>query len=329
MTTVNASQSNVEKLESTRTNTNVVGTDTAMNIFGACGSSAVKMFKKTENTPEIDEHKFDEFMIITGLAWMFTDTGQNLFLTGPTGAGKSSFVEQFCARIGMPVYVVACHGKLEFNDLIGSWHLCDTGKKWADGPAIRAMKEGSVLLLDEVNFLDASVIGGLNRLFDGRPYYIIETNETVVPHPEFRIACTSNPFDPKYKGVKKMNAAFLDRVLAEKVDYLDPLVEAAILNKKVPGLSSWIIDLTIGIAGLVRTQFKEGEMETTISTRGLIRWGKMIKMYGKSLAEATKAKDAAKCSEILNRALGTAVTNRADPVEQQAIEALIVKTLKL
>lgn len=309
--------------------TNVIGTSTAGALFGVCGGSSVKMFKPTENTPRLIEHNFAEHMIITGLAWMFAGVGQNLFLSGPTGSGKSSFIEQFCARIGMPVYVVACHGKLEFYELIGSWHLCAEGKKWEDGPAIRAMKEGGVLLLDEINFLDASVIGGLNRLLDGMSFYITETNETVTPHPEFRIACTSNPFDPKYKGVKKMNAAFLDRVMAETVDYMDPLDEAKILNHNVPGLASWIIDSIVGIAGQVRNQFKDGEMETTISTRGLIRWGKMIKMYGKSLADATTKKDTAKCCEILNRALGTAVTNRSDPAEKQAIEAILEKTLKL
>lgn len=301
---------------------------TANELFGVCGAAPIGMFDSTENTPVLQEHSFSQDMVILALAWMYAGAGQNLYLTGPTGSGKSSFIEQFCARIGMPAYVVACHGKLELNDLIGAWHLCEGGKKWVDGPAIRAMKEGSILLMDEVNFLDPSVVGGLNRILDGMPYYVPETNETVKPHDNFRVAMTSNPFDPKYKGVKKMNAALLDRMLAGVVDYMPAPEETKILNKAVPGIDGWIIEFIVNIANTVRSQFKEGSMETTISTRGLIRWGRMILMYGRSLQEAAAKDDRAKCCEILCLSLGQAVTNRSDPAEKSAIESIIQKTLK-
>lgn len=306
----------------------------AKDLFGVCGDAVIPLFAPTENTPKIADHTFGESMVILAIAWMFTDTGKNLFLSGPTGSGKSSFVEQFCARIGMPIYVVGCHGKLEFSELLGSWCLTNENgnlvKKWIDGPMARAMKEGAVLLLDEANFLDPSVTGGMNRVLDGMPYYVPETNETIQPHKNFRIAMTSNPFDPKYKGVKKMNIALLDRFLAETIDYMEPKEEAKIMNRAVEGLSGVTIEFMISVANAVRAQFIAGEMETTISTRGLIRWGKMaIRMYNKSLVEATAKKDVKDICEIFSRTLGCAVTNRSDPAEKAAIDAIIEKSLKL
>lgn len=304
----------------------------AQELFGVCGNAPIPLFTQGEHTPKLMDHNFSESMIILGIAWMFTDTGKNLFLSGPTGAGKSTFVEQFCARIGMPVYVVACHGKLEFNELLGSWCMINENgnliKKWVDGPMARAMKEGVVLLLDEANFLDPAVTGGLNRVLDGMSYYVPETNETIHPHEHFRVVMTSNPFDPKYKGVKKMNIALLDRFLAETVDYMSPLEEAKVINKTVDGMSSWIIEFIISVANTVRTQFKAGEMETTISTRGLIRWARMIKMSNRSLIDATSKKDTQRTCEILTRALGHAVTNRSDPAEKAAIDSIVEKSFK-
>lgn len=311
-----------------------VAVKTAQELFGVCGDAKIPMiFTRTENTPKATEHTFSESVVILGIAWIFTDAGKNLFLSGPTGSGKSSFVEQFCARIGAPVYVVGCHGKLEFSELLGSWCLINENgnlvKKWVDGPMARAMKEGAVLLLDEANFLDPSVTGGLNRVLDGMSYLIPETNETIQPHENFRIAMTSNPFDPKYKGVKKMNIALLDRFLAETVDYMSPTEEAKIVNNAIKGMSAWIIEFVISVAGDVRTQFKAGEMETTISTRGLIRWVKMIRMSKKSLSDALTQKDTMKCVEIMNRTLGHAITNRSDPAEKAAIETIIQKLLQI
>lgn len=304
--------------------------ETCQKVFGVLSDAPVDIFTSpSEHIPEVIEYTFTEDMVILGISWMFAGVCKNLFLSGPTGSGKSSFVEQFCARIGMPVYVVGCHGRMEFGDLSGSWCMTKDGKKWIDGPLSRAMKEGAVLLLDEANFLDPSVTGGLNRILDQMPFYVPETNETIHPHKNFRVAMTSNPFDPKYKGTKKMNIALLDRFLAGNVDYMSPLEETIILHRQVPSLAGWLNEFIISIAGSVRNQFKEGEMETTISTRGLVRWGKMLSMYKKSLTDAAQKKQHEKCCEIICKALGNAITDRSDPSEKQAINAMIETSFTL
>ncbi len=82
---------------------------------------------------------------------------------------------------------------LKFQELIGRVVLNKDGSTgWQDGPAIQAAKAGGILLLDEMNFLRPSVVGGLNALLDAGRYVIPETGEDVPIHPDFRIAATAN-----------------------------------------------------------------------------------------------------------------------------------------
>jgi len=202
-------------------------------------------------------------------------------------------------------------------------------QKWFDGPLIRAMEEGAVLLLDEGNFLDPSVIGGLNGPLDGTPVYIPETNRLIYPHANFRVMMTGNPIGPNYKGVKKFNIALLDRFLVGSVDYLDPVEEAGVVNNCIPKLESWVIELLIKTVTEVRNQFKNDEMETTISTRGLITWARMLKVFGSALAKAVEANDVDNSVKIICKALDMAVTFRSPEVERQSIHLFIKNTFNI
>ena len=71
-------------------------------------------------------------------------------LKGPTGCGKTRFVDHMAARLGRPLYTVACHDDLSAADLIGRYLLRGGATEWADGPLTRALREGAVCFLDEV-----------------------------------------------------------------------------------------------------------------------------------------------------------------------------------
>lgn len=73
-----------------------------------------------------------------------------LLIKGPTGCGKTRFIAHMAARLGLPLYTVACHDDLTAADLVGR-HLIGDGKTvWCDGPLTRAVREGGICYLDEV-----------------------------------------------------------------------------------------------------------------------------------------------------------------------------------
>lgn len=283
--------------------------------------------------PDNPSHSFTEAHARLLVAWVWAGVSKNLMLTGPTGSGKSSMVEVFAARTGWPLFRVACHGRMEFQELVGAWRMASVpggGQewKWADGPLLAAMKVGGILLLDEGNFLHPAVIGGLNTILDGAPLLVPETGEMVQPHPDFRVAFTANAVAhdmdaANYRGIQRQSIALLDRFLVGTVDYLTPMEESKILHAKCKHLAGPFIQLLVEVAGDVREAFKQGEMTTTISTRGLIRWGKMLLANGRSLADASARGATEEVLACLNGALHAAVTARSPEAEREAIEKIV------
>ena len=73
-----------------------------------------------------------------------------MLIKGPTGCGKTRFVQHMAARLGRPLYTVACHDDLTAADLVGRHLISDRGTYWSDGPLTRAVREGAICYLDEV-----------------------------------------------------------------------------------------------------------------------------------------------------------------------------------
>ena len=91
-----------------------------------------------------------------------------VLLKGPTGCGKTRFVSHMAARLGRPLYTVACHDDLSAADLIGRWLLKGGETIWVDGPLTRAVREGAICYLDEVVEARKDVTVVLHPLTDDR-----------------------------------------------------------------------------------------------------------------------------------------------------------------
>ena len=150
--------------------------------------------------------------------------GESVLVVGETGTGKTSAV-QLCSQLfKKSLRIINCHQHLESGDLIGQVGPCGVGRlAWKDGPLVEACRDGSWILLDEVNLADDSVVERLNSLLDidFRGITLAEKprEETVVAHEEFRLLFTMNPGNDF--GKKELSAALRNRFTEIWVDGID------------------------------------------------------------------------------------------------------------
>lgn len=235
--------------------------------------------------PTQKEYLFDADDLKTMILWLGGRVSSNLFIGGPAGCGKSSVIEQFASRLGIPVYRVGCHRGIKMEDIRGQFTLkvdAASGVQVTEfiyGPLVQAMKTGGILLLDEGDTLDPTTLLALNTIFDGAPLHIPETDELIEPHIEFRVAMTGNTMGAGddsglMKGTVRQNLAVMDRFLLIKADYMAWSEEALVLNAAVPSLPATVMQGLLKMAESVRSAMKgEQDMrcEIPLSTRGLLR----------------------------------------------------------
>jgi cobaltochelatase CobS len=277
------------------------------------------------DTPPINPNfLFRKDHVKIGQAWI-SGLFDNLMLSGPTGAGKTSFIEQFAARLGWGVIRVACSKSLELQEIVGRVSINSDGSTgWVDGPAIRAMKEGAILLLDEINFLDPGQVGGMNTILDGGSFLIPETGERVLPHSDFRVAATGNALDGEnassYRGIQRMNDALLDRFRGGiEVGYLSKEEETRILVADAPRLHPSVVKLMVELAETLRKSYESGDLSVVLSTRIVVAWGTLLQSFSTVLDGQR---------ENLLATLRSSFLFRVGRADRAAIEAVLVGVLK-
>lgn len=299
-------------------------------LFGISAKGSIQTKIPGRYTPGIvEDYVFRPELLRIIFIWLFAKVANNLYLTGPTGAGKSSAIEQVAARLGLGVLRVGCHNRMELSDLTGRYVLnAFGGMEFANGPLIVAMREGLILLLDEVDLLPPAVAMGLNAALDGAPYFIPETGELVAPHPDFHIAVTGNTAGGGdaagvYRGTVKQNLAWMDRFIAMSVDYMEASPEEALLCKMVPTLPVAMARGMVKVASEVRRLFmgqSQGglseELNVTLSSRTLATWAKV--------ASALTSADVA---SPLREALQVVLLNKAEPSVAAAIDGIAARVL--
>jgi nitric oxide reductase NorQ protein len=121
-----------------------------------------------------------------------------VLLEGPTGCGKTRFVEHMATRLdgaqGVPLITVACHEDLTATDLVGRYLLINDQTVWSDGPLTRAVRQGAILYLDEVVEARKDTTVVIHSLTDHRRLLTIEkTGEQVAAHANFLLVISYNP----------------------------------------------------------------------------------------------------------------------------------------
>ncbi|SFQ65077.1 nitric oxide reductase NorQ protein [Roseivivax halotolerans] len=195
------------------------------------------------------------------------DNGLPLLLKGPTGCGKTRFVEHMAARLGKPLYTVACHDDLSAADLIGRYLLKGGETVWVDGPLTRAVREGGICYLDEVVEARKDVTVVLHPLTDTRRTLMIDrTGEELVAPAGFMLVASYNP---GYQNVlKRLKPSTRQRFLSISFDFPDAETEIAVVaaeSRLEPGRVAPLVRLAGHIRRLSGMDLEEG-----VSTRLLI-----------------------------------------------------------
>jgi nitric oxide reductase NorQ protein len=154
-----------------------------------------------------------------------------VMLKGPTGCGKTRFVEHMAWRLGRPLITVACHEDLSSTDLVGRFLLEGEETIWHDGPLTRAVRNGAICYLDEVVEARKDTVVIIHPLTDHRRRLPIEKRGTVVDAPpEFMLVVSYNP---GYQSIlKDLKQSTRQRFVAMEFDYPNAELETEIVARE-------------------------------------------------------------------------------------------------
>ena len=205
-----------------------------------------------------------------------------MMLKGPTGCGKTRFVEYMAWKLGKPLITVSCHEDMTASDLVGRYLLDAEGTVWHDGPLTLAVRYGAICYLDEIVEArqDTSVV--IHSLTDDRRMLSIEKkNEVIKSHKDFQIVISYNP---GYQSVlKDLKESTKQRFAAIDFDFPEPDAEATIIAHE-SGIDKKIARQLVKISERSRNLKGHGLDEGT-STRMLIYAAQLI-AHGVPIEEA-------------------------------------------
>jgi midasin len=199
-----------------------------------------------------------------------------VLLEGPTSSGKTTLVEYIAARCGHHVVRINNHEHTDIQEYTGGFAADSKGSlSFQDGLLVRALRLGHWVILDELNLAPSEVLEALNRLLDdNRELYLAEINETVKPHPNFRLFATQNP-SGAYGGRKPLSRAFRNRFVEIHCGDIPSDEMTSILEKRCACPPSHARMLVSIMNSLRQRRSKSGVFlgkDGFITPRDLLRW---------------------------------------------------------
>ena len=197
-----------------------------------------------------------------------------VLLTGPTGCGKTRFVEHMAWRLGRPLVTLACHEDLTAGDLAGRWLLDADGTKWQDGPLALAARHGGICYLDELVEARSDALVVVHPLADSRRVLPLERRgELLHAHPDFLLVASYNP---GYRGLHKaLKPSTRQRFTALAFAYPDAETETAIVASE-GGIPQALAARMVALAARTRRLQAEG-LDEGASTRLLVHAAQLVR----------------------------------------------------
>ncbi|KAF0132169.1 MAG: nitric oxide reductase NorQ protein [Bacteroidetes bacterium] len=196
-----------------------------------------------------------------------------VLLKGPTGTGKTRFVEYMAFQLEKKHITISCHEETSATDLIGRFIIKGAETIWLDGPLTTAVKTGAIIYLDEVAEARPDVIVAIHSLTDfRRTLYVDKLSESFVAHEDFMLVAS---FNPGYqRGFKELKPSTRQRFVALPFSYPKKETEIQILVNET-GISEEVAEKLVKIGHKIRNLQEVGLAET-VSTRLLVDAAKLI-----------------------------------------------------
>lgn len=235
--------------------------------------------------------------------------GLPVLLKGPTGTGKTRFVEHMAWKLGRPLVTVACHDDLSASDLTGRWLIRGGDTVWLDGPLTVAARLGAICYLDELVEARQDTVVVIHPLTDDRKVLPVEkTGELVEAAPGFQLVVSYNP--GYQHAIKDLKPSTRQRFVAMEFDFPPAATEVEIVRHE-SGVDRRTAESLVELARRVR-RLKEQGLAEGPGTRLLVAAGRLV-ASGIPVAQACRV------------AIASPLTD--DPDLLAAIDDLVIATV--
>ena len=210
-----------------------------------------------------------------------------VFITGLTGNGKTTMVEQVCSKLKRDCIRVNVSIETDEDDLLGGSTLIDGNVTFREGPVILAMRQGAVLLIDEID-RGSNKLMCIQGILEGKPYFNKKNNEMIYPAPGFTVVATANTKGQgsdsgKYIAAQILDEAFLERFpITVEQEYPSTNIEKKIIINNMNThncLDEQFADKLVTWAEVIRKTYLEEAIDELISTRRLVHIVKAYAMF--------------------------------------------------
>lgn len=244
-----------------------------------------------DSTKVLDPHyHFDALMVRKALLWFRGVPGfKNLGIVGNAGTGKTSFLKEFCSRMGAEFRSVSVSGDTRFESLFGRREIKNGSTEYVETGLAQMARAGGVFCANEFFRMDAGEAMRFVEFMDvGGSLTNPETGEVIPLHPNFRFCFTGNSggFGDEtgaYAGERRGSFALRDRCTILELPELSETDEMNIIIRNVPVMKEYpdVLERMIKAARKVREAFvgRGGGVCVDISPRGLVRWAQMFHAY--------------------------------------------------
>lgn len=196
-----------------------------------------------------------------------------LMIKGPTGCGKTRFIQHMAETLGRPLITVSCNEDTSATDLLGRHLLVGGETRWVDGPVTRAVREGSLLYLDEIAEARADALVVIHSLGDHRrELWLDRTGESLVAPPEFMLVVSYNP--GYQRSMRELKPSTRQRFVALSFDYPAETQEIEIVGRE-SGADRSVTKRIVRIAHQIRNLTELSLLES-VSTRLLVAAAKLV-----------------------------------------------------
>ena len=200
-----------------------------------------------------------------------------VYVSGLSGNGKTFMVEQACSKLNREFIRVQINPETDEDDLLGGFRLINGETVFSKGPVLKAMENGAILLLDEIDRATNKIMC-LQGILEGKPVLVKKTGETISPAPGFNVIATANTKgkgseDGRFTAASIIDEAFLERfTVAIDQKFPSPSIETKILNNHMSKFGTEDADFVeklITWADIIRKTFYDDGVDEVISTRRL------------------------------------------------------------